>query len=383
MKWNGLKEAVALAICACTLAGTAANAQLVVRGSSTNAVQASLSTSSGYAMGSDRMSSDDTSVDLSRGSLVINRFGVRDGRIVAYGRLVPTGSVGGLSVGASTGAAIPSSVSLMSSPAEPAGGYGSDPMLGAGYRVSLSSSSLLPRSSASSSVSLGSATSSGSSIGASSSFDASRLGGWTGIGTGYGESGVDSRSNMVNDDDDAIVSMNLGRPYDDVSYMEDITWQGESSDFEASLYEDGDIDLQMGPTSGNDRTLIDLEMGATSANDRTALVDVNLRDDDRPLVQLGGSQRLYSSEEAERALAVMSSSEDIAIPVTIVGASCDAVSLSFGGSEPVVVTSASGSDSDRLQSTLCAVADANSTYSTEGGNTMLLKHLNRLVSRSR
>jgi hypothetical protein len=91
---------------------------------------------------------------------------------------------------------------------------------------------------------------------------------------------------------------------------------------------------------------------------------------------------LYTSAEAQRALLVSGSSGDIGVPVQIVGASCDAVSLSISGSEPIVVTSLSGSNPERLQSTLCDIAEASSTPVSEGRNAMLLKHLNRLISRA-
>ena len=222
MKRNRLKEIIALAVCACTLAGTAATAQ---------------ESSSAYTVGS---------LEAYDGSFVVNRFGLRDGRLVAYGRLVP------------------------------------------------------------------------SDMSSSSSFDASALGNWTGIGTGYGESGRESRSTMVSDND-GPVSMSLVRPSDDVR----------------------GLDVRFGPTSGNDRVAsgIDVQMGATSGNDRTALS--------------------------------LSSSSEVVVPVTIVSASCDAVSLSFAGSESVVV-SASPSSSDDVRSTLCAVADARESA-------LVSTHLNRLI----
>jgi hypothetical protein len=402
MKRNGLKEAVALAVCACALAGTAATAQVSAGWSSSNAVQNSLSASSGYSAGSGSMSSeglrasDGMASQSIGGAFVINRFGMRDGRIVAYGRLVPTSGIA-LDANATTGSMMTRSGLLLSSPAEPAGGYGADPRLGMGSRIAYSdvivsgpsltasTSSSSNASSSSSSLSLGSASSSASSIGATtygvnSSFDESRLGNWTGIGTGYGESGVESRSNMTHDID-GTTSFNLGRPYDDQSYMEDITWGGHSSmndDLAYSTDQEMLGDFEFGATSGNDRTSVDLQMGPTSGNDRTSL-GVDLRADSRPLVQLGGSAGLYSSAEAERAL-MLGASEDIAIPVSVVSASCDAVSLSFAdGAETVTVSSASGDS--RLGSTLCALSEASSVAASEGQQAMLVKHLNRLISR--
>src|SRR5687767_10880402 len=55
----------------------------------------------------------------------------------------------------------------------------------------------------------------------------SSLRGWTGIGTGYGESGVESRSNMISDNDGRLSVRT-------------------SDDF-------GRLDVRLGPTSGNDR----------------------------------------------------------------------------------------------------------------------------------
>jgi hypothetical protein len=456
MKRNRLKEAIALAVCVCGLGAPAANAQLVI-GSSSD-VQSSVSEMS--------------SLEAYNGSFIVNRFGVRDGRLVAYGRLIPT--EGSTSVG-----------------------------IGASSEVDADlSSSVMPQASSSSSVSLGSSSTSGgiglrtrTDWGVNSSFDWSALGNWTGIGSGYGESGVESRSTLPSDDD-GPTSFNLARPYDDQSYMEDISRSGSSSssgvdlqmgptsgndrvgagidaqfgptsgndrvgagvdlqmgptsgndhvgggvdvqmgptsgndrvgagvdvhmgptsgndrttiDADLGVTSDndrtgvdvqfgptsgndrvagGDVDLQMGPTSGNDREGVDVSMGATSGNDRTGVdlkmgptsgndrtsLGVDLRADGRPLIQLGGSGSLYSNEESDRAMIVSSASEDVAVPVSIVSASCDAVSLSFGGTQPVTVTSTSTGNE-----TLCSV----STASASGDNTMLLKYLNQLISQTR
>ena len=385
MKSSGLKK-MALAVCACVFAGSSLYAQSM---GSTNSVQSSLSSASGYAIGHDRVGSEGLrsadrpssgslqAITLSgteeiAGSFNVTRFGVRDGQLVAYGLLAPSSSIG-LNAG-SSGDDITGGV-LMSSPLEPAGGYGSNPNLGAGSRIRLSG---IDNVSSGASLSVRSAQSSGTSIGARSlnvihePFDASRLGSWTGIGTGYGESGVESRSSIVSDNDDEIVSMNLGRPYDDVSYMEDITWSSRLS---------GSSDLELSTDPSLESAYL-LSRSSSSSVSPSSSVSVSV---DAPLVSLGTSAGLYHGAEAERASAVSLGSELVAVPVSVVSASCDAVTLAFGnastsslGSETVTITSLSSSD-DRLASTLCDLAEASIS---ENRNAALLKHLNRLVSRT-
>jgi len=392
MKTKGWKKAVALAVCACACAGSAATAQVTIGWSSSNAVQNTLGTSSGYASGASRSSvAPAPAMPMAvGGAFVINRFGSRDGRIVAYGRLVPVMGVE-LDAGATTGSSVSRSGMLLSSPAEPAGGYGADPRLGMGSRIAYSDvivgspalgASVDVSSSTTRGTSLGSANASAGSIGSSpswgvnTSFDASRLGDWTGIGTGYGESGVESRSTMTRDIDEETTAFNLGRPYDDQSYMEDITWDGHATmNDDLAWSEDqemlGDLELD---ASVPDVT-IETRLGA-SAEAPVGATTLELMND-RPLVQFGGSAGLYSKAEAERAL-LLGSSEDIAIPVSVVAASCDAVSLSFAGVETVTVRSTS--DEGRLGSTLCALSEAAALSPDEGRQAKLLKHLNRLIS---
>ena len=111
MKGNGMMgrsvKSVALAMCAWVAATAGADAQSATL--SSNAVQSSLNSSSGYSIGSDdsweMQSIDDNSSDRLNavgltgtlpdgddfsGSYVVTRFGARDGRIVAYGRLLPS-----------------------------------------------------------------------------------------------------------------------------------------------------------------------------------------------------------------------------------------------------------------------------------------------------
>jgi hypothetical protein len=378
MKTKGWKKAVALAVCACACAGSAATAQVTIGWSSSNAVQNTLGTSSGYASGASRSSvAPAPAMPMAvGGAFVINRFGARDGRIVAYGRLVPVMGVE-LDAGATTGSSVSRSGMLLSSPAEPAGGYGADPRLGMGSKIAYSDvivgspalgASVGVSSSTTRGTSLGGANASAGSIGSSptwginTSFDASRLGDWTGIGTGYGESGVESRSTMTRDIEEETAAFNLGRPYDDQSYMEDITWDGHATmNDDLALRADRALREELA-WSTDQEMLGDLEMSVV---------------DDRPLVQLGGSAGLYSRAEAERVL-MLGSSSDIAIPVSVVAASCDAVSLSFAGVETVTVRSTS--DEGRLGSTLCALSEAAALSPDEGQQAKLLKHLNRLIS---
>jgi hypothetical protein len=385
MKMSRVRRALTLAACACALAGTA-RAQLVVAGGASNAVQSPLGASSGYASGIDRSSQSSSATagslrvagpsgERAVGAFVINRFGVRDGRMVAYGRFVP---VADEDLAASSSAISGDTYRgvLLSSPAEPAGGYGASPELGAGSRISLAT---LPRSSATTdrAASLGMASSAGASIGASMGatvsapravvrdvpFDASALGSWTGRGTGYGESGVESRSRLLRDSDRNVAPMTLARPYDDQSYMDDITWNGDygtngSSDLEAGMQQ------SLGSTG---------VASATSALDRSASLAVAV---DRPLIRLGGTAGLYDGREALRALVVAASSEDIPVPVAVVDATCNGVALSFNGGDPVTLTP-SGDEGDAF----CRLADARATHVSEGSTAMMLKYLNQLIQR--
>jgi len=102
--------------------------------------------------------------------------------------------------------------------------------------------------------------------------DESVFGGWTGIGTGYGESGVESRSNMLSSstyDDRAGIDVRFGPTSGNDRVASGINLSvGPTSGNDRVA---SDLDVSMGATSGNDRTTIDARLGATSGNDRTQL----------------------------------------------------------------------------------------------------------------
>lgn len=396
MKGNGLKK-IAMAMCAWALVSSAADAQ----STSSNAVQSSLRSSSGYSIGSGSELSAATSADAPSlrsvtvdgaltsgeefsGSFAVTRFAVRDGQLVAFGRLVPTSS----ELSASSDGSVTGGLAL-SSPIEPVGGYGSDPELGAGSRISFAT---VPLGSGSE-LAAGSSSSVGIPSGglgwrsaSSEPFDGSSLGNWTGIGTGYGESGVESRSTMSSDLD-GPVSMNLARPFDEQSYMEDITVTSDPSlelgaSFEADLGVGSDFEAELYPLE-DDELMSELEPIPS--------VTLDARTTSAPFVQLGGSANLYTGREAERA-AIVVSPDYLAIPVSVLSASCDQVTLSFGpastsdfrtDANTVTITSLSGSDRERLGGTLCDVAESSSMAPLGSRNASLLKHLNRLVSHTR
>jgi hypothetical protein len=116
----------------------------------------------------------------------------------------------------------------------------------------------------------------------------------------------------------------------------------------------------MGATSANDRTSIDASLGATSGNDRVgASVDLQAgptSGNDRVASGIDVSMGATSGNDVQ-GLGV-SSSSTVMVPVTVVSASCDAVSLSFGGSSPVTIRS---TESNR--SSFCAVSSSSSSVS--------------------
>jgi hypothetical protein len=375
MTWNRLKEMAALAVCTFALAGAAANAQVVIGSTSGSSTE--------YTVGT---WSDMSTLGVDDGSFVVSHFGTRDGKLVAYGRLVPT-----------------------------------------------SRSSM-------------------------ESFDASALGSWTGIGTGYGESGVESRSNLRSDND-GPVSMSLVRPDDgdvdlrmgptsgndrvasgiDVQFGPtsgndrvgsgidirfgptsgndrvggvDVSMGATSANDRSGIdlqagstsandrttidaqmgatsgndrsgidlkfgptsgndrVAGGSIDLSVGPTSGNDRTALDGDMGATSANDRMTI--------DASMGATSGNDRtsidasMGATSGNDRRDISISSSDYVVVPVTVVSSSCDAVALSFGGSDNVVIRASDASSRADVRSSLCAVSTASSSAAIES-------ELNRLI----
>jgi hypothetical protein len=312
MKWNRWMEAVAVTVCAWSIAGAAAVAQ--VSGSSS---------SSEYTV---RTWNDLGTLGVDNGSFVVDRFGTRDGRLVAYGRLVPSDAA---------------------------------------------TSSLRMRSD-------------GTII---STFDVSALGGWTGRADGYGESGRESRSSMMHDyDRPASTSMSLVRPFDDEEAGVDLHMGPTSGNDRTS------IDAKFGPTSGNDRTLIDLKFGPTSGNDRVAGGPIDLKmgptsGNDRTSIDAkfgptSGNDRtsidLKMGPTSANDRTALSATSSIVVPVDVVSASCDAVTLSFGGSSPVTLSATTGTTQDDVRTALCAVSSA-STMSSSDRNVTIETNLNRLI----
>lgn len=396
-------KSVALAMCAWVAATALADAQSMQL--SSNAVQGSLSSSSGYSVGSGDMqrAHDDARQDGLRisgitgslrdggdvsGTYAVTRFGVRDGRIVAFGRLLPFSS-SDLDA-AETGASITIGGVLLSSPLEPAGGYGADPMLGYGTRIRLSS---IPSSSSMTAMSTAgdapvSAYSGGELVVDDEPFDASRLGSWTGIAEGYGESGAEARSSVNRMP--RTTSFNLARPGEsdrNRSYSYDAdndVWYFNGRPIEERL-DVGSSDLE-----ADSYMTLDVERDAMSDLGASTGVIISspafaLTSSSVPLVRLGGSGSLYARREAERA-AIITTSRSVIMPVTVVSATCDAVTLSFGSTtaddlsidEQTVTLTPLDVRRDRVSNPLCDVAAAHGD--DDQRNAALLKQLNRLVS---
>jgi len=348
MKRNRLKEIIALAVCACTLAGTAATAQ---------------ESSSAYTVGS---------LEAYDGSFVVNRFGLRDGRLVAYGRLVPS--------------------DMSSSSSFDASALGNWTGIGTGYGESgrESRSTMVSDNDGPVSMSLvrpsddvrgldvrfgptsGNdrvATGIDVRMGPTSGNDRTTIDASMGATSANDRTTIDAKMGATSANDRSAIDLKFGPTSgnDRVASPDAIDLKfGPTSANDRTR-----IDADFGATSGNDRTTIDAELGATSANDRTTLDASMGATSGNDRVASGIDVQMGATSGNDRTALSASSSSEVVVPVTIVSASCDAVSLSFAGSESVVV-SASPRSSDDVRSTLCAVADARESA-------LVSTHLNRLI----
>lgn len=369
MKRNRLKEAVALAICTCTLAGSAAYAQ-----SGTERTV--------------RSWSEMSTLGIDNGSFVVERFDIQNNQLVAYGRLVPTSSVStfdasrlGSWTGIGTGygeSGVESRSTLRSSPSTRMstlvrrndnadltldarmGPTSGNDRVASGLDVHFGPTSGNDRVARGIDIQFG-PTSGNDRI-------ASDIDVRMGPTSANDRTAVDLKAGATSANDRTVIDAELGATSANDRTAIDLKFGPTSGNDRVAS---GGIDLKVGPTSGNDRTTIDARMGPTSANDRTRL-DARMGTtsaNDRTSVDLN-----VGTTRGNDRVAGLSVSQSVVVPVTVLSASCNAVRLSFGSSDPVVVTSVADARSD-VRSTLCAVASANASDQ----HSALAEHLNSLI----
>lgn len=321
------------------------------------------------------------------GEFTVTRFDLRGGQLYAIGML--NGSIVPATM------LVDNDFSLGSTPLEPKSWQYeldlSEPTLGLNMpneavsgSVGLSGSSSISGSTSLSGSSSISGSTSLTTSGSSSDLSWFDPNGWTGIGTGYGESGPESTVSLSASESELRETSSMSSS---LSASGSIGQSASSSlsDNEVVTFSEITIDdnlylhdtLGVRATSGE---LVSLEFDGSEA---TPFVDINA-EEDTPFIQLGGSETV-SMSETERVM--MTSGQMVRVPVESVHTSGDAVTLTLGpvdkgfaaGLTPETIT-ITASD-ERVDNAIDRIEGIDTAAMTTGEDrAMLAKELNRLIS---